>query len=241
MEKLRSRRSYFRMPRGTHITIKGKRYPATGAATVLLMLSVVILVYATFLVPQFRTLECGEQWNVDYVAWELGPDELSGTTDDESGTKPVCDPDDGHIPEFYQRFAEFMPLFVWVPLGMLMFRRTGSPGALAAMLLALTLRELIPGDGVADWAVLGIGALCAAIPVPINGIFGATGHIGGLMVWPVFAAGYAAAEQSAGTAVSEPVAWVMEFTVWVLLLGGLIIMPLIWGMGKNTNTEEGST
>ena len=120
---------------------------------------------------------------------------------------------------------------------MLIFRRIGNPGALGAMLLALVVREMMPGDGTTDWIILVIGALCAMVPIPINGILGALGHIGALMVWPIFALAYMASEKSAGAAVSEPVAWIMEFAIWILLLGGLLFMPLVWGMKREQSDD----
>ena len=202
----------------------GENSPVNKYAGALLMVFMLVTLYPTFLLPGIESLQCGEAWADDYVAW-LGPDGEANTADD-VGTQPPCD--SGHLPTAYGNLSKLMPLLVLLPFLMLIFRQAGNPSSLASMLLALLLREIVPGDGTMDWAIMAIGVVGAVIPMPMGGLLASLAHAGAVALWPTFVLAYVASAQSASSFVGGAVDWTFEFLVWIALFAVLTLIPLRW-------------
>lgn len=218
----------------------------------LLMVFVSLLVYTAFLLPGINDLECGEDYDTEFLAWKVGLDSTGVTAynaalliqNDDARiadfkkitttlTYPVCK---GTIPtgkthqRAYQLLATFMPLLVLIPLLWLAFKQSGNIGMFPAIALALIIRELIPGDGIIDWLVMVIGITIACIPIPVGGLLAALSHVGALAIWPTMILAYSASAGAADSALHPALEQVFEFVVWVMPIGILIFLPLRWRM-----------
>ena len=130
----------------------------------------------------------------------------------------------------YKVLVTFMPFLVLILLIFLIVKQSGSISMFPALMLALIVRELIPGDGPIDWAVMVIGITIACIPIPVGGLLAALSHVGALALWPTMILAYTAATGDAGTAIPPAVEQIFEFVVWVMPIGILIFAPLVWQM-----------
>ena len=256
--------SYFRMPTAPRSLRLGQReIPAVELLVMLLIAGVSAFIYFEFLMPGYYEVQCGDVNDggaYDGTSWKVANagDGSTGAAPEAGfkenheywrglgggGTEPIapeCNVDGGRVPELYQRLTRLTPILLVIPLAMLVFQRVGTPGAAAAMLLAVVAREMIPGDGMADWLIMTVGMLAASIPLPVNGLLGALGHIGALLIWPTFAIGYmdAAEQMKTDGVLADPVLWVLELMLWLVLLGGLIIMPMVWGLRWGTKDPAG--
>ena len=127
----------------------------------------------------------------------------------------------------------FLPLFVLIPILFLFFRQVGSIAALPAFLAVLLLREVIPGDGIFDWGVLTLGIVIACIPTPVKGLLSSLSHLGALALWPTVMLAYHASSGEVGGDVPASVLTVLDFLVWVIPFGLLMLIPIRWKMGDN--------
>ena len=153
---------------------------------------------------------------------------------------PACDggafPDDPRIlAQTLNILIPFLPLFVLIPILFLFFRQVGSIAALPAFLAVLVLREFIPGDGIFDWAVITLGIVIACIPTPVKGLLSSLSHLGALALWPTMMLAYhaSAGEVSVSGEVSSAVLTVLDFLVWIIPFGLLMLIPIRWRMGDN--------
>ena len=195
------------------------------------------MVYITLILPGISDFRCGPSYNAEWETW-YDPD-----GNDKSGDEPACD--DGVIPyergdrlhQIYRIMVDFLPLLVLASLLFLVFKQSGNVGMLPAFALAIIVRELIPGDGIVDWAVMLIGIILACIPIPMSGLFAALSHAGAFALWPTVIMVYSAASKAVESEISSSVMQVFEFAVWVVPLGLLIFIPIRWGMSSG----EGAT
>ena len=221
--------------------------------SMLLMVFVSLMVYTSFLLPGINDLECGVDYDEEFLAWKTG---LHPTNVGEYETAlqirndgarlaalraiqtvgpmyPDCasaiPTGKGHH-KAYTILVTFMPLLVLLLLIFLVVKQSGSISMFPAMILALIIRELIPGDGTIDWVVLVVGITIACIPIPAGGLLAALSHVGALALWPTMILSYTAATDGAGTAITPAVEQIFEFVVWVMPIGVLIFAPLVWQM-----------
>ena len=129
--------------------------------------------------------------------------------------------------------APFLPLFVLIPILFLFFRQVGSIAALPAFLAAILLREVIPGDGFLDWIVIMAGLVIASVPTPVKGLLSALSHICALALWPTMMLAYHGTAMGVGGDVSASVLTVLDFLVWILPFGILMLVPIRWKMRDN--------
>ena len=127
----------------------------------------------------------------------------------------------------------FLPLFVLIPVLFLFFRQVGSIAALPAFLAAILLREVIPGDGFLDWIVIVAGLVIASVPTPVKGLLSALSHICALALWPTMMLAYHGTAMGVGGDVSASVLTVLDFLVWIIPFGILMLVPIRWKMRDN--------
>ena len=127
----------------------------------------------------------------------------------------------------------FLPLFVLIPVLFLFFRQVGSIAALPAFLAAILLGEVIPGDGFLDWIVIMAGLVIASVPTPVKGLLSALSHICALALWPTMMLAYHGTAMGVGGDVSASVLTVLDFLVWILPFGILMLVPIRWKMRDN--------
>ena len=127
----------------------------------------------------------------------------------------------------------FLPMFVLIPILFLFFRQVGSIAALPAFLSVLLLREFIPGDGIFDWAVMTIGIIVACIPTPMKGLLASLSHLGALALWPTVMLAYHGSAGEVGGDMSASVLTVLDFLVWIIPFGLLMLVPIRWKMRDN--------
>ena len=130
----------------------------------------------------------------------------------------------------YEVLVTFMPFLVLILLLFLIVKQSGSISMFPALMFALIIRELIPGDGIIDWVVMVVGITIACIPIPVGGLLAALSHVGALALWPTMILAYTAATGDAGAAITPAVEQIFEFVVWVMPIGILIFSPLVWQM-----------
>ena len=233
-----------------------------NVTSIFLMVFVSIMVYTSFLLPGINDLECGVDYDTEFLDWRArldssGQDKYAdallirndgariaafqaipttpaSSTSPASPMYPTCESavptGDARYYQAYQVLVTFMPLLVLLLLIFLVFKQSGSISMFPAIILALIIRELIPGEGTIDWVVLMIGIAIACIPIPVGGLLGALSHVGALALWPTMILAYAAAADDAGTTIAPAVEQVFEFMVWVMPIGILIFSPLVWQM-----------
>ena len=228
------------------------------ATALFLMLFMGLALYIALLIPGINDLECGVDWDSEYGAWygALSPTEVNAVAaageivnDDARlaalrviGTAPNVYPecDGGAFPREPRVLAQsldilvpFLPLFVLIPVLFLFFRQVGSIAALPAFLAAILLREVIPGDGFLDWIVIMAGLVIASVPTPVKGLLSALSHICALALWPTMMLAYHGTAMGVGGEVSASVLTVLDFTVWILPFGILMLVPIRWKMRDN--------
>ena len=98
---------------------------------------------------------------------------------------------------------------------------------------AILLREVIPGDGFLDWIVIMAGLVIASVPTPVKGLLSALSHICALALWPTMMLAYHGTAMGVGGDVSASVLTVLDFTVWILPFGILMLVPIRWKMRDN--------
>ena len=228
------------------------------ATALFLMLFMGLALYIGLLIPGINDLECGVDWDSEYEAWygglntagvaavttarEIVNDDARLAALRDAGTTtnvyPECD--GGAFPREPRVLAQtldilvpFLPLFVLIPVLFLFFRQVGSIAALPAFLAAILLREVIPGDGFLDWIVIMAGLVIASVPTPVKGLLSALSHICALALWPTMMLAYHGTAMGVGGDVSASVLTVLDFTVWILPFGILMLVPIRWKMRDN--------
>ena len=228
------------------------------ATALFLMLFMGLALYIGLLIPGINDLECGVDWDSEYGAWygALSPTEVNAVAaagkivnDDARlaalrviGTAPNVYPecDGGAFPteprvlsQSLNILVPFLPLFVLVPVLFLFFRQVGSIAALPAFLVAILLREIIPGDGILDWIMITAGIAIACIPTPVKRLLSALSHICALALWPTMMLAYHGTVAGVGGDVSVSVLTVLDFIVWIAPFGVLMLIPIRWRMQDN--------
>ena len=234
--------------------------------SMLLMVFVSIMVYTSFLLPGINDLECGVDYDTEFLDWRAGLDQ-TGLTQYEAALRirndgariaafkailtktsepmyPTCESavptGDARYYQAYKVLVTFMPLLVFLLLIFLVVKQSGSISMFPAIILALIIRELIPGDGTIDWVVMVIGITIACIPIPAGGLLAALSHVGALAIWPTMILAYTAATDDAGTTIAPVVGQIFEFVVWVMPIGILIFSPLVWQMRGGRGMDDAS-
>ena len=223
------------------------------ATALFLMLFMGLALYIGLLIPGINDLECGVDWDSEYGAWYAGltdPDkdlvaDAGEIVNDDARLAaleglgmPVCD--GGAFPREPRVLAQsldilvpFLPLFVLVPVLFLFFRQVGSIAAFPAFLAAILLREVIPGDGLLDWIVITAGITIACVPSPVKGLLSALSHICALALWPTMMLAYHGSTGGLSGEVSASVLTVLDFLMWIVPFGVLMLVPIRWKMRDN--------
>ena len=225
------------------------------ATSLFLMLFMGIALYAGLLIPGINDLECGVDWDSEYGAWYSGLNttEIAAVATAREAVNddarlaalrvvktgyPECDggafPDEPRVlSQTISILVPFLPLFVLIPVLFLFFRQVGSIAALPAFLAAILLREVIPGDGFLDWIVIMAGLVIASVPTPVKGLLSALSHICALALWPTMMLAYHGTAMGVGGDVSASVLTVLDFLVWIIPFGLLMLIPIRWKMRDN--------
>ena len=156
-----------------------------------------------------------------------------------TGTYPECD--GGAFPtsppvlsRSLGTLVPFLPVFVLIPV-LLPVLSTGwaaSPHCRRFWQRSCSGSSYL-GDGLLDWAVVTMGIIAACIPTPVKGLLSALSHLGALALWPTMMLAYHGTTGEINGEVAAPVLTVMDFLVWLLPFGVLMMVPIRWRMRDN--------
>ena len=225
------------------------------ATALFLMLFMGLALYIGLLIPGIKDLECGVDWDSEYDAWYGGLDmsevdqvnTAREIVNDDArlaalmsiGTGyPLCD--GGAFPaeprvlsQTLDILVPFLPLFVLIPALFLFFRQVGNIFTLPIFLFVILVREFIPGDGILDWVAITAGIIVGSLPMPMKGLLSALSHIGALALWPTMMLAYHGTVAGVSGDVAASVLTVLDFLVWIVPFGMLMLIPIRWQMRDN--------